>query len=239
MDPLQSYIALARQQGINDAQIAQALITAGWPTQNIYEALNPGSTYPQSPLLAPQPIATNLALPQVKSHKNSLVLVTSILLLIFLVIGVSYLAFVRRPSPQSVVNSFVKAMNNKDQLAADNLESPAARTYYYKNAGTTSYYKVCYKAGTICTSSFQSSFLSKASITTRSYVALNGTKGSETIYTVKQSVNAAIVGGSGCVTSTDALTIAVVPKGHSWQVDFVDQNISAVASSCGATPSNS
>lgn len=247
MEQLNIYIQHARQQGQTDEQIRQALVAAGWNSAQVSNALGDVSSPAPANLAAPpdfnQPsavvspvisggdqafvAASSQNSPSKKKSKLPLLLVGVVVLVV--VVGVAVFALAgSKTSYLTVIQNFITAEQNKDKAKVDSFESPAAKTYFQKNAGTSSFYDACKQAGDLCTASFKASYLSKATKTYKSYTASNGTKGKEVVYAVKQSA-----GGQGCNSnSTSTLTIAVVPKGKSWLVDYVNEAINFDGNVC-------
>lgn len=128
---------------------------------------------------------------------------------------------------EDIVNQFITAIQNKDKKTADSLESLAFQASTKKDSDTTSFYDACQQAGEFCTASFSSQYLAKATKVTQDYTAANGTKGKKIIYTINQSSG----NGQGVSSnSTTEITLAAIPSGSSWLIDFFDETGSTGAS---------
>lgn len=250
MEQLEAYISQARQQGQTDEQIRQTLLATGWSAEQLSGVL-PAPSAPQlvatvqhaaqagPPVAvgqpASQPVTTPMQ-PQTVVHKRSAkrsVALLCLCLFILVVAGSSYAVFGRGTSYQTVIHQFVQAIEDNNKTKADSLESTAFKAEVKKYASTTSFYSACQQEGALCTASFMSSFLSSATKTYTSYTASNGTKGKELVYTKKQTLSGTQAGGTGCSsTSTTTLSIAVIPSGHSWLVDNINDGTNASGNMC-------
>lgn len=126
---------------------------------------------------------------------------------------------------EAVIQEFITAIQNNDKKTADSLQSPAFSQSNQTQAGTTSFYSACQSAGVFCTGAFAKSYLATATKTTKTYTAVNGVKGEEDNYTVTTASNT----GSSTSNSTNTVTIAVVPSGNTWLVDYVNEGGSSSA----------
>ncbi len=245
MDPLKTYITQARQQGQTNGQILETLVGAGWDAGMVRDGLGMPplrpmvGSVPVEPAVRPLISTTRPSLAAQNKLQARLKAGISVIILLA-VVGLIYALVNRQASYQAVAQEFISALQKKDKAKADSLESPALKTFLQKNANAASFYTVCQQSGSLCTASFNNSYLAKATKTYRDYTAASGTKGKEIIYTVKQTASGAAAGGSGCSSgSTETITLAFVPKGHSWLVDFIDQDIDAQAQLCGLGGSQS
>jgi hypothetical protein len=258
VEQLNTYIQQARKQGQTDEQIRQSLIASGWNAEQVSSVLmgTVASSSVQLPTPVSQPVvyqAATAVMQNTEVGKNPMITPSQVttsskrrpklpltlvgLIILLLIIGSSVFAlFGHKTSYPRVIQEFITAVQKKDKTTADSLESPAMKAYGQKNVGTPSFYAACQQAGDFCTPLFTSSFLDKASKTYKSYTASNGTKGEEVVYALKQSLN----NGNGCTSSSiNTLTIAVVPKGSTWQIDYADPTINASSNACSATSGSS
>ena len=156
-------------------------------------------------------------------------------LIVIVAVGV-YALSSHKAGYQAVIQEFITAIQKKDKKTADSLESSAAKAYFQKNGGSSSFYDSCQQAGQLCTASFDASYLAKATKSYKDYTAANGTKGKEEVFTVSQSQGA----GQACTgKSSSTITIAVVPSGGSWLIDNVTEDASASGVTCPASGSSS
>jgi len=159
-------------------------------------------------------------------HLNLRVLL--VLAVVVLTAFLSYKLFAPKTSYQTIVDKFIVAVQNGDRATVDALESPASKKFYQKTTGDSGFYASCQDAGELCTSSFSKSYLAKAKKTLKAYTAENGSHGKQIVYTVTQKSNSPECQG----TSTGVISIAVVPKGRTWQVDNVGLNFSYSGGAC-------
>ena len=184
----------------------------------------------QAAFASPQP-----SMPGKLKSKLPLVVV-GLIALIVIVAGGVYALSSHKAGYQAVIQEFITAIQKKDKKTADSLESPAAKAYFQKSAGSSSFYDSCQQAGPLCTASFGASYLAKATKSYKDYTAANGTKGKEEVFTVSQSQGA----GQACTgKSSSTITIAVVPSGGSWLIDNVTEDASASGVTCPASGSSS
>ncbi len=154
-----------------------------------------------------------------------------------------YSALRHKETSQSTVQSFIAAMQSNKQSKADALQTPAMNQNFQKLTGSASFYKSCHNAGQLCQLFFDKKFLAKAKVSYNKYQARDGTTGTQTTYTVKQTTEGEQAGGQGCSSnSVSTLTISTVPKGRKWLVDFVDSGVNFDANLCpvqdSATPAD-
>jgi len=141
---------------------------------------------------------------------------------------------------QSVADDFITAVQKKDKISADALQTANAAAYAKEVAGTSSFYEICHKAGTLCEPLFTSDFISKAKKTTKTYTAKDGTKGIEVVYALTQTLQGDAAGGEGCSSvSHSSLKIDIVPRGNTWAVDNFEPSIEFSAELCGTKTSAS
>jgi len=249
MEQLKAYIQQAHQQGQADDQIRQSLIRAGWNLEQINVALSVTVTPPsisQPAIYQSQDIATptvnteqapaTISPIRLPKHKSKLSLLLVGVTALLLIIGGSVFALLgQTKSYQGVIQKFITDMQHDNGKAADKLLSPAAKTHFQKVAGTSSFYTACRQSEQLCQPLFSAAFLSKATKKYTSYTADNHVKGEEAVYTEIQSLQGNQAGGPGCTSkSTTTLTIAVVPSGNSWLVDYINEDVSASAQLCPA-----
>jgi hypothetical protein len=231
MDQLNTYIQQARQQGYADDQIRQSLIGAGYTNDQVNSVLGP-ATLPA--FGQPQAVA--------KAKKKPKLLIVAVCLVVFLVavVGAAFAFAGHKTSYQSVIQQYVTDVADKNKSAAVALESPALDADLKKKVDITNFYSFCQQTGQLCTPFFKASFLDKATKSYKAYKGLNGVEGHELVYTLKQSLGGAQAGGQGCTSSsTNTLTIGVVPKGNSWLVDWVEPAINASANLCSSSGTQS
>lgn len=242
MEQINTYIEQSRQNGQTDEQIRQALIASGWNAEQVNSVLGglpvpipeqapvqPTPVASADPALSPTPPQSTPA----KRRSRLPFVAGSLAVLLIIVAGGVFALSSHKASYQTVIQSFITAMQKKDKAKADALESPAAQAFFKKTAGTTSFYDACQQVGELCTASFNASYLAKATKTYKEYTASNDTKGMQLIYTIKQSVSGSKAGGQGCSgDSTSTLTVSVIPKGNSWLVDNLDQTVDAKGELC-------
>jgi hypothetical protein len=215
MEELHTYIERARAAGQTDEQIRQALVLGGWNAQQVKAALQALPAVQTRPMFSPAAnvMQVSAASPQspliVGGRKPAKVLLIIIVLLIVIAIlaGSVYSLFLRKTSYQAVIQQFVTAIQDKNQAAADALESPASKAAGQKIAGTQSFYTDCQQVGQSCTQLFSASYLTKATKTYTDYTAKNGTKGKQITYTIKQTVNSSQASAqAGCTITTNLTT---------------------------------
>lgn len=131
---------------------------------------------------------------------------------------------------ETAIGKFIAAIQAKDKVAADGLQSPAFQASNKASGGTTSFYDVCQSGGELCTGSFSAKFLAKGTKTTEAYTAADGTKGHQMVYTIKSSSS----GENSSSSSATTLKLAAVPSGNSWLIDLVDLGGKASGNASGS-----
>jgi hypothetical protein len=242
MDELQTFIEQAHQQGQTDEHIRQTLIASGWKIEQVdgafattqNPALAPAAAVAPLPAAAAQPTARRPELSAMPKQKSKLsIAMLCLLLLIVVIAGSSYVIFGQKTSYKTVAQKFVTAVQDKDKKTANSLESPAMQAEGKKYFRDSSFYDDCQQEGDLCTPFFTNFYLSKATKTYEGYTASNGVKGEQVVYKLKQTLSG---GSAGCTSSsTNTLTISLIPKGSSWLIDDVSPTINANGQLCPAT----
>jgi hypothetical protein len=230
MDQLSSYIRQARELGQTDDRIGDDLVTAGWSPDQVNSYLSrPVTVLTDSPSLISQNNPSPYQLPPVQMPTQSsskasnpprrlIIALSALILLVILGIAISKL-FESKSGYQQVASQLVNAVQAKDKSKADSLESTAAKTYFEKTAGDSSFFDSCNKAGEFCTGFFNKTNLAKSTKSVGDYTSASGQPGKKVIYVETEKSNTST--DSKCNNSNYSLEIDLVPNSQSWQVNNV------------------
>lgn len=145
-----------------------------------------------------------------------------------------------KTSASTVITEFNSAMQKGNAKEVLSLESKAFQAEIKTASSklnkvskniqvTNNYYSYCKSLGNICTYEFNAKNLSSAKVETKPYKAVDGSNGSQEVFTTTTSINSTSSSktsdssftGSESGSSQTSFSIDVIPSGNSWLVDNV------------------
>ncbi|MEI6237575.1 MAG: hypothetical protein WCP03_03185 [Candidatus Saccharibacteria bacterium] len=116
------------------------------------------------------------------------------------------------------IDNFIAAILNKNKINADSMQTVAMQQTVKENSDTTSFYDYCQKSGYFCDQLFSKDYLGSGEVKTLDYIAKNGTKGKQRIYTITKTLDAP--NSETNSKSVTMITFATIKVGDVWLIDY-------------------